>query len=275
MHPFWPQQPARHSECFVPRRGHGVDENTRLASSFATTTLTGFTAEYQTMTMILDQRAADTSTADIVWQGRSERDGAFISVAAPYWELVVTRHPDGQPLVTIKGPETRPRQLNYQRGSTWCGIRFKLGAHLQPFAHRSIVDTAITLPTVSDRAFVLAGTEIPIPDVETAEDTLGSLIRTGMLQFDPLVERTWHGIQPQVSQRTCQRRFRQVTGISHRTAQQISRARTALHLLQNGTSILDTVAHLGFSDQAHLTRSLHRWMGCTPGRVVRHARVPT
>ena len=42
-----------------------------------------------------------------------------------------------------------------------------------------------------------------------------------------------------LSSRTVQRRFLHATGISHRTARQIERARRAVTLLRDGASILD------------------------------------
>ena len=40
-------------------------------------------------------------------------------------------------------------------------------------------------------------------------------------------------------------------------------------LLKDGTSILDTVVAAGYFDQAHLTRSLKRFVGQTPSDIVR------
>jgi AraC-like DNA-binding protein len=38
-------------------------------------------------------------------------------------------------------------------------------------------------------------------------------------------------------------------------------------LLTAGTSILDAVEIAGYSDQAHMTRSLQRFLGKTPGKL--------
>jgi hypothetical protein len=38
-------------------------------------------------------------------------------------------------------------------------------------------------------------------------------------------------------------------------------------LLGEGVSILDVVSHLGYFDQAHLTRSLRHFIGETPAKI--------
>ena len=48
---------------------------------------------------------------------------------------------------------------------------------------------------------------------------------------------------------------------------QIERARLAAILLREEVSILDVVSRLGYFDQAHLTRSLRRFIGETPAKI--------
>jgi methylphosphotriester-DNA--protein-cysteine methyltransferase len=57
--------------------------------------------------------------------------------------------------------------------------------------------------------------------------------------------------------------------VSHSTIRQIERARYATNLLREGTSILDAVQRAGYYDQAHLTRSLNRFIGQTPEQIRR------
>jgi AraC-like DNA-binding protein len=51
----------------------------------------------------------------------------------------------------------------------------------------------------------------------------------------------------------------------------IERAATAADLLDNGATILDAAERGGYADQSHLTRALRRFMGQTPGLIVREA----
>jgi methylphosphotriester-DNA--protein-cysteine methyltransferase len=59
-----------------------------------------------------------------------------------------------------------------------------------------------------------------------------------------------------------------VTGLTHKTIQQIERARQALTMLQEGKHIADVVYETGYFDQPHLTRSLKLFAGQTPNEIV-------
>jgi AraC-like DNA-binding protein len=70
-----------------------------------------------------------------------------------------------------------------------------------------------------------------------------------------------------VSTRTEQRRVLQITGLTRGAIYQIERARRATLLLRRGPPILDVVHEAGYYDQAHLTRSLQRFIGLSPARI--------
>jgi transcriptional regulator with XRE-family HTH domain len=72
-----------------------------------------------------------------------------------------------------------------------------------------------------------------------------------------------------VSLRTEQRRVLRATGMTPGTIRQIERARRATALLQRGGAIADAAQEAGYFDQAHLTRSLRRFVGQTPAQVAR------
>jgi AraC-like DNA-binding protein len=71
-----------------------------------------------------------------------------------------------------------------------------------------------------------------------------------------------------VTERSVQRRFRRATGLTYGTVRQIERAERTVALLAGGTSIHEAVEIAGYSDQAHMTRSLRRFLAKTPGRLV-------
>jgi methylphosphotriester-DNA--protein-cysteine methyltransferase len=142
-------------------------------------------------------------------------------------------------------------------------------------SNQHLLNEAISLPVNGDRSFAMNGVDVPLTGYEDAEATVHRLIKVGTLDSDPVVAAAWNGSAPLVSHRSLQRRFRSVTGMSHRTARQIERASEAVRLLQQGVSILDTVDEPGYRDQAHLTRSLRRWTGQTPAKVVRDRQAST
>src|SRR5262249_60637441 len=75
------------------------------------------------------------------------------------------------------------------------------------------------------------------------------------------------GRQVGLSARSVERRVRRATGLTRTAIRQIVRAERAVDLLSQGASIAETVRRAGYADQAHLTRSLRRFVGQTPTRV--------
>jgi methylphosphotriester-DNA--protein-cysteine methyltransferase len=88
-----------------------------------------------------------------------------------------------------------------------------------------------------------------------------------------VVEAAIRGRTPDVSIRSLQYRFLRATGLTHKTIQQIERARSAVSLLERGIPISDTAFELGYFDQAHLTNSLKRFIGRTPAQIARKSTV--
>jgi methylphosphotriester-DNA--protein-cysteine methyltransferase len=132
-----------------------------------------------------------------------------------------------------------------------------------------LVDGSIDLPKATSASFWLRGSVWQFPDYENADTFVDRLVRADLLIRDPIVEAVLQNQPQALSPRSIQRRFVQATGLTHGAIRQIERARYATTLLQQGTSILDTVELAGYADQAHLTRSLKRFSGKTPAQIVR------
>jgi len=217
------------------------------------------------------ERPSDSAFVERVWRCHSEGGGPFLSVASSHWELVVTRL-KGDTYVTLRGPETKPREVFCPPEGEWVAIRFKAGTFMpqRPIA-RLIDGRDLTVPA-SKRHFRLDGSTWEIPTFDNAETFVSRLARAGILSRDPAVEAALEGDSHALSLRSAQRHFLQATGMSHAMLRQIERARHATNLLRSGVSIGDTVHEAGFFDQAHLTRSLKQLIGLTPARIVRDER---
>ena len=215
-----------------------------------------------------DARTADSSFIETIWRTRSERAGSFTSVAACNWEMVVTTL-GGKTTITARGPETRASEAIFPADAEFFGIVFKLGAFMPHLPIKTLRDRQdATLPEASSHSFWLHGSAWELPTYENADVFIERLIRRGILVRDPMVEAAIQGHTPDVSPRSLQYRFSRATGLTHKTIQQIERARGAVSLLERGASIPDIVFELGFFDQAHLTNSLKRFVGRTPARIV-------
>jgi len=219
------------------------------------------------MIFTFEERPSDSTFVETIWRTHSERAGAFTSLAASHWEMVVTRH-NGKMTLTVRGPETKatPRYCSVQ--AEWFGIIFRLGAFMPHLLVSDLVDGAIDLPGAASTSFWLHGSVWQFPNYDNADMFIDRLVREGLLVRDPIVDAVLQNQPQALSPRTIQRRFLRATGLTQGSIRQIERARYATTLLQQGVSILDTVAQAGYADQAHLTRSLKHFSGKTPVQII-------
>lgn len=214
-----------------------------------------------------DSRPSESLLVESVWRTQSEQEGAFISTAETHWEMVVT-HYEGDLTITMRGPETKAKNAPFPKDAEFFGIVFKPGTFMPHLPVSRLVNEDVHLPKAVNGAFWLHGVAWELPTFETADDFIARLVREEMLVFDPVVEAVLQNRPLDLSLRTVQRRFLRATGITHGTFEQIERAKQATTLLQKGTSIADAIFQVGYADQPHLTRSLRRFMGHTPGQIL-------
>jgi len=209
----------------------------------------------------------------MVWHTHSERAGTFTSVAASNWEMVITTL-GAKTTITARGPETKASEADFPADAEYFGITFKLGTFMPHLPLKTLRDRQdVTLPEASSNSFWLYGSLWELPTFENADVFIDRLIRGGILVGDPVVEAAIQGHTPGMSIRSLQYRFLRATGLTHKTIEQIERARSAVSLLEQGMPILDTALELGYFDQAHLTNSLKRFVGRTPAQIARKSTV--
>lgn len=221
------------------------------------------------MFLVFEDRPSDSPLIERVWRCRSERAGTFLSVAATHCELVLTRH-RGRVRVTLRGPETRPSRIDCPADGEWIGIRLATGVWLPHYPAASLMDRRdVELPVTTRRSFRLDGSVWEYPGFDDAEALAAGLAGAGVLARDDAVAAALAGDTGALSLRTVQRHFLLATGMTARAWRQIQRARHAAVLLCSGASIAEAVHLAAYYDQAHLTRSLRRLIGATPGRLQR------
>jgi AraC-like DNA-binding protein len=170
--------------------------------------------------------------------------------------------------LTVRGPETKATMADCPAEGEWFGVRFKVGTFMPLMRCSDLRDrNDITLPNATGRSFWLNGSAWDFPNFENAETFVKRLVQRGLIMTDRTVEKTIRGELQNVTTRTEQRRVLQITGLTRGAIYQIERARRATILLQGGMAILDVVYEAGYYDQAHLTRSLQRFIGQTPARI--------
>jgi len=222
------------------------------------------------MFIVFDQdRPSDSPLIERVWSCHSEGGGTFSSVASPHCELVFTRL-NGTVSVTLRGPETRARPVHCPSHGEWFAIRFKPGTFLPSLPALRLIDgNDVSLPVAGKDSFWLQGARWEFPNFENAETFVLRLKKANVIARDSIVAAALEGDPQVLSLRSIQRRFLAVCGITHTSLRQIERARLAATLLAHGASIGDAQHEAGFYDQAHLTRSMRRYVGVTPATIAR------
>jgi AraC-like DNA-binding protein len=221
----------------------------------------------RSMLITFADRPSDSPFIERVWRSHSDRAGVFHSIAACHWVMVVTRL-EGKACLTVRGPETKATMADLPAEGEWFGVLFKLGTFMPLMRSSDLRDrNDVTLPNATQRSFWLNGSAWEFPNFENMETFVNRLVRRGLILTDRIVEGAIRGELQEVTPRTEQRRVLRTTGLTLGAIHQIERARRATMLLQRGTPILDVVDKAGYYDQAHLTRSLRRFIGQSPARI--------
>lgn len=117
------------------------------------------------MLFVIDARLSELPCVERVWTARSERAGEFLSVAASNCELVVSRY-QGQPFLTVRGPETKMTTAECPAQAEWFGIRFRVGTFLPQFPATSLSDRRdVTLARRSDAIFLAQWIGVGVSDL--------------------------------------------------------------------------------------------------------------
>jgi hypothetical protein len=217
----------------------------------------------------MEERAGASPFIGAVWRTTSAPHPAFISIAKSHGQLVVWRQA-GVTHVTVRGPETKASAVPIPADTEFFGIQFSVGAYLPDLPALSLVDGDLDLPRSVGNSVRLNGSAFEIPTYDNADAFVNRLAREGVLVLDPVVSEVVRGGKSELSRWSLERRVRRATGLTLGAIRQIERATRAAELLDGGATVLDAVS-AGYADQAHLTRSLKRFMGQTPAQIVREA----
>lgn len=220
------------------------------------------------MNSFFEGRSSDSPYIQGIWHGHTTGIYTPICPAAAEWNLFLQRK-CGKVTVLFEGPLTRAKSKLETEDTEFCVIRFKAGTFLPVIPIHQFLDSDVSLPLASRGSFWLHGMNWEFPRFDDVEMFVSQLVREEVLLRDPLVSAVLQNQPHDLSARTVRRRFFQSTGLTPKQIEQIDRALCAMTLLTKGVPILDVVCDLGYADQPHLTRSLKRFIGQTPGEIVR------
>jgi hypothetical protein len=218
----------------------------------------------------LEERATESPFADAIWRTKSAPHPSFISIAASHWQVVIWRQ-DGETHVTVGGPYTKATAVPIPADTDFIGIQMRVGAYMPDLPVLSLVDGDLNLPRSVGNSVRLNGSTFEIPTYDNADAFVNKLAREGVLVIDPVVSDVVRGHETDLGRRSIERRVRRATGLTLGAIRQIERAKKAAELLDRGATILDAGMSTGYADQAHLTRSLKRFMGQTPAQIAKEA----
>lgn len=219
------------------------------------------------MTLRVAQRLTDSPYIETVMHGHSLAVGSAVRPAETHWHMVFVReHDHVHPLVV--GPLRAAGVAQWGAGAEILWVKFKLGVFMPHLPFTQLLDHELRLLEGTGSTFWLKSATWELPNSENVDTFIERLIHDEILLFDPLVGAVLADEPHDFAPRTVRQRFQRATGLSPKQIQQVERAQEAATLLQQGTSILDTVYAAGYYDQPHLTRALRQWVGYTPAQLL-------
>ena len=185
------------------------------------------------------------------------------------WDLVFIRTPHGDLQVLLTGAITRPIPLEFTEGYQVMNICFKPEVFMPHMSARALLNQGVLLAKAAPNKVWIGGQAIEIPTFNTAELFAAKLAKTGLLAKDKLVASVLSGNPLAASERSVQRHFIDTTGLTLQAMRLINRSWEAIAMLKAGERIVDVAHTLGFTDQAHLTKTLKTLVGQTPAVIAR------
>jgi hypothetical protein len=221
------------------------------------------------MSLVYEDRGSESPYVEKVGHFYAEQAAGQVCAAHTTWSILLVKH-QGETALTVWGPETHAADMRYPKDAEFMFIHLKLGAFMPGFPMPTLVNTGVILPGAAGQKAWLDSRAWQFPTYDNADTFVEWLVRDGLLMYEPLVDAVIHD-QPQtdLAPRTVRHRFLRATGITPSVVRQLERAQHAATLLSQGVSILDVVDQAGYADQPHLTRALRRFIGQTPGELVR------
>lgn len=186
------------------------------------------------------------------------------------WDFVVIKR-DGSTRILRTGVTTKAVEFAHAPGDEVLAVAFRPGTFMPMMPGEIMRDEGVFLDKTGPERFRI-GTEIlEIPRLHTADSFVERLVKSGLIETNPIVSAIAAGTPPAMSDRTLQRHFLKTTGLTYKTFSQVERAQKAISLLQQGQAAADVAFALGYADQPHMIRSLKAIMGQTPKAIVKSA----
>jgi len=213
------------------------------------------------------QKQSSLTSINCVWHASVEYDGTYTDPANEYWSLGFIRYANGSFSVELYGPSLQPRKLDGRKDEEYWGIEFRAHVVLCATDKSEILNSYVPL-RVTGGSFEIGGRYYPIPSYDELEKIVQQLQKDGVIMADSRLYRALQGNDTGFSERSRQRHFKQVTGLTKKQIEQLRRARHAFYLLQGDANPTQAALAAGYADQSHMTRSLKLLRGETPAQII-------
>lgn len=217
------------------------------------------------MSLIFEERLSASPYIELVTQGYTTHADSVIRPSESHWHMVFVQV-NGITYPIIAGALPTSGIATWGEGAEILWIKFKIGTYMPHLPPKMTFNKETRLPNATGQNFWLNSDEWQIPSYENVETFVDWMVQDELLIYDPVVQAALDDNLPPMSPRTVRHRFLQTTGLTRSHIRQAQRAQQAARLLECGTPILDVVFELGYTDQPHLTKSLKRFIGKTPGQ---------
>lgn len=216
-------------------------------------------------------RESSSPLVSVLWWVEVDQDASYTDAANEFWGIAFNRRAGREQVgATLIGPSTTPRTLEMRAGDLGWGVELPAHVFLRHVPKLSLLGEMRELPC--DGSFVeIGGVRLPVPafgDEAALERLLGRLHRQGVLVADDDLAAALAGEDPAYSERQLRRRSSSAAGLGQKQLQQLTRARTAYRLLHEGRSLAEAATEAGYSDQAHMTRSMRAVAGMSPAKIL-------
>lgn len=190
------------------------------------------------------------------------------------WDILVVKF-QGETQIILTGAITQPIPLEFPEGTEVMNITFETGTFFPEFPAPKMLNLGLEMPKAGPNKMWIGSEVVEIPNFDNAEEFVAKLYSNGIMKNDKLVGKMLEGEPMAASDRSVQRHFMQTTGMTMKFIQQVQRAQLAVDLIKSGERLIDVAHKLGFTDQAHMTRSLKGIMGITPAAVMQDTKKDT
>ncbi len=220
------------------------------------------------MSFTYEDKLIDSPYIDKIWHTFTTSDGVYVAGLDGNWDIIITRSPDAT-VVTVNGIGKGAARVPYKANVDSVGIALKPGVFLHNLNGEDIVDRQIVVTKDSTDFVDLDGQLFAIPTFADAEQFVADLVAAGIILTSKVVSSFDNGIIKGTSERSLRRHIAKTTGLSPYFFHQIRRAQHAVQLLQQGHSIAQAATDAGYTDQAHMTKSLKLLIGHTPAEIIK------